>query len=110
MQTIDTEEFKRLREEHVPVIDVLPAKMHDEKHIAGTANVPVTRDDFADAVAEQIGGSQGPVVVYCANAECDASPKAAHKLEKAGFEQVYDYDGGTAAWEAAGGELAGAQA
>jgi len=42
------------------------------------------------------------VVVYCANAECDASPKAAERLEEAGFTDVVDYQGGTQSWEEAG--------
>lgn len=38
------------------------------------------------------------IVVYCSSFECDASRQAAEKLDHAGFEAVYDYEGGTRDW------------
>mgnify|MGYP003626742147 CR=1 FL=1 len=38
------------------------------------------------------------VVVYCANFDCPASTDAARKLDEAGFNNVYDYEGGTQDW------------
>jgi len=34
------------------------------------------------------------LVSFCKNFECDASPKAAKKLEKLGFDHVVDYEVG----------------
>lgn len=45
-----------------------------------------------------VGDKQRKIVVYCANHDCDASDKAADRLEKAGFKNVYDYAGGTEDW------------
>jgi rhodanese-related sulfurtransferase len=47
--------------------------------------------------------------VYCANQQCDASEKAAQKLEAAGFTDVSRYTGGAAAWEKEAGEIPAGQ-
>lgn len=107
MQTIDTGQAAEQREKGVPLIDVLPEEVHEQKHIAGTKNIPIDSDDFVNQVAAEAGGKDQPVIVYCANAQCDASPKAAQKLEQEGFTDVRDFEGGIAAWEEAGLSLAG---
>jgi len=42
------------------------------------------------------------IVVYCASDTCDASPKAAKRLEKMGYENVIDYPGGKKDWAEGG--------
>jgi CBS domain-containing protein len=42
------------------------------------------------------------VVVYCWDALCDMSPRAAWRLERLGFGPVYDYGDGKVDWMAAG--------
>ncbi len=34
--------------------------------------------------------------------DCDASPKAAERMEQLGYERVYDYEGGKVDWQEAG--------
>lgn len=48
-----------------------------------------------------------PVVVYCANAECDVSLKAARALEEKGYKNVIDFEDGYAGWRRAGYPLVG---
>ena len=84
--------------------------MYRKAHIPGSKNLPVGTEDFEKEVEEMAGGKDKEVVVYCADQECDASPKAARKLEEAGFQNVSDYEGGTDDWKQAGLELAGAVA
>jgi len=110
MRTAGADDVATYLEENVPVIDVLPEQVHQQKHIPDTANVPVDADDFVERVEQLAGGKQQPVVVYCANTECDASPKAGEKLEAAGFTDVIDFEGGLAEWRSAGKELAGDEA
>lgn len=107
MRNIDTNEAKKLKEQGVPVIDVLPPDHYEQKHIPGSINIPLQDDHFIDKAREQIEYQDKPVVVYCANTSCDASPKAAQALEAAGFADVADYEGGIEAWEAAGLEVTG---
>ena len=42
------------------------------------------------------------MIVYCWDALCDMSPRAAQHLERFGFSSVYDYSTGKADWIAAG--------
>ena len=57
-----------------------------------------------------VGGKKDkPIVVYCASTTCDASPKAARRLNEAGFSKVYDYEGGVKAWKESGLELKGSE-
>lgn len=101
MQTIDRDELKRMNEtdhEDFVLINVLPREAFNEKHIRTSINIPVDSDDFSGKVESVAGGKHRKIVVYCANSDCDASPKAARKLEEAGFDKVYDYEGGTEDW------------
>ena len=101
MKTLSKKDLKRMNEqehEDFVLINVLPKRHFNEQHIRTSVNVPHDQDDFAEKV-ETIAGHKGRrIVVYCASFECDASPKAAKKLEDAGFSQVYDYEGGTRDW------------
>lgn len=101
MKTIDRETLKRMNEvehEDFVLINVLPREAFNERHIRTSINVPVALEDFAERVAAVAASKDRKIVVYCANFECDASPKAARKLEEAGFSKVHDYEGGTQDW------------
>ena len=102
MRTVTTDELQRLRQQDVNVINVLGEEQFKEKHIPGSRNVPMDRDDFVEKVSDLVGYKKSPVVVYCADKSCNASPKAAKKLEQAGFGSVFDYEGGVQEWEKAG--------
>jgi rhodanese-related sulfurtransferase len=106
MQTLTTEKMKELKKRNnVAVINVLSADQYREAHIPGSDNIPFDQDDFADKVEQRVGGKEEAVVVYCASEECNASPKAAKKLEAVGFTNVYDYEGGTKAWKEDGNSV-----
>jgi rhodanese-related sulfurtransferase len=104
MQTVGTERLTEMRRQNddLAVVNVLSADEFHQRHIPGSRNIPVTEDNFAEKVADRAGGRDEPVVVYCANEACDASEKAARKLDEAGFSHVYDYAGGLRAWQEAG--------
>lgn len=95
MQTIDYQQLKDLQKRNAAtIINVLPAEKFPATHIFGSLNVPLAHEDFAGNVKRIIGGKELPVVVYCASFSCDASKKAALKLEQAGFTDVMCYEGG----------------
>lgn len=48
-----------------------------------------------------------PIVVYCANADCQASPRAAEALDEMDYEQVGDFEKGLSGWINAGLPLTG---
>lgn len=104
MNTINAHDLKNRIEnsQETLVVDVLPTEHYESGHIPGATNVPLGVDHFTDAVHEIAESKEQPVVVYCANTECDLSPKAAEQLEKAGFRHVTDFEGGIEEWKAAG--------
>lgn len=102
MQTLTREELKEMNQvehEDFVLINVLSPEDFRKKHIRTSINLPQDDKDF-EKMVEKVSGEtkERKVVVYCASFECNASPKAAEKLEKAGFTQVYDYEGGTKDW------------
>lgn len=74
-------------------------------NIPESKSIPQSEPNFESRVAEIAGSKERPVVISCASAECDASPKAAKTLEQAGFERVYNFEGGLNAWKEAGSEM-----
>lgn len=108
MKTITAEQLNDImeREDEWVLIDVLPKEHYDKEHIPGAHNIPLETDDFTQQVSEVLDSDQDRVILYCANDACELSPQAARKLERAGFENVTDFEGGIEEWKAAGFETA----
>lgn len=109
MQTLNAEQLRCVIEgpQRVPVINVLDQKSYERKHIPNSVSVPLTEPNFIDQVDEQVSNRSDPLVVYCASTSCDASERAAEKLEQAGFTGVRDFAEGVKGWEDAGYHLEG---
>jgi len=111
MRTLNAAELKEMMEQRdLPVINVLPREHFDKQHIPGSVSIPVGEENFVDHVKDIAQDPGQPVVVYCADTDCSASPKAAEKLENAGFTTVYDFEAGMEGWKEAGYEVAGTAA
>lgn len=110
MKTLTTKELQKIRDERqsLPIINVLPRENYEKQHIAGSVSIPLEEQNFVQQVEGEAKSKSNPLVVYCASSECDASPKAAKKLEDAGFTRVYDYEPGTKGWKDAGLPVVGA--
>ena len=106
---ITADELKEaLESERPPVlINTLPREAHEARHIPGSVNVPT---DDIETVTSLVPNKDEPIVVYCANADCDASPTAAQKLEEMGYTNVVDFEEGYAGWRQAGHPLVGTEA
>lgn len=104
MQTIDREQLQALRQrdENLPVIEVLPRDSYETFHIPGAVNVPLGDADFDRKIEAVAPDKDREVVVYCADTECDASPKAGKRMEQLGYTNVLDYEAGKADWKEAG--------
>jgi rhodanese-related sulfurtransferase len=109
LTTISADNLKdALESEHPPVlINTLPQEAHEAKHIPGSVNVPT---DDIEEVERLVPNKDEPIVVYCANADCDASPTAAQALEELGYTDVIDFEDGYAGWRQAGYPLTGEEA
>lgn len=105
METINREEaqllVKNREREHVTVIEALPAESFEKYHLPGAINVPLD-DQFDENIQKAAPDKSQPVLVYCMDADCDASPKAAKRMEELGYSNVYDYEAGKVDWKEAG--------
>lgn len=104
MQAIDRGQLKEKLDtaELQAVIEVLGPRSYAEYHIPGAVNVPFGDENFDAEIQEAAPDKSKPVAVYCMDASCDASPKAAARMEELGYEQVFDYEAGKADWKGAG--------
>jgi rhodanese-related sulfurtransferase len=83
--------------ENALVVDLSASADFEKGHIAGSRNVlPSAFDPEHKRLAP---ARNLPVVVVCRDGQ--ASARAAARLQKAGFSQVYWLDGGVAAWRQA---------
>ena len=78
------------------VVDVRSPHEYEEKHIAGSVNIPLSH--LTERVNEL--PRDRPLLVHCAGGY--RSSIAASVLQRAGFRQVSELAGGLAAWESAG--------
>jgi rhodanese-related sulfurtransferase len=103
MKNIQTAELASVLRSNRPLalVDVLPENAYEENHIPRAMNIPVRSNDFVEQATAKLDMAT-PVVVYCADSACDASEKAARKLESAGFQEVYEYAPGIEGWKTAG--------
>jgi len=92
------QEMKRKSEDMI-LIEVLGEKPFKESHIQGAINIPLK--EIGHTVKEKYDKDQ-EIVVYCKDKECQASPTAAEKLDKLGYDHVYDYEAGKKDWQEAG--------
>lgn len=92
-------------QEDIFLINVLDREAFEKRHIPGSVNIPLKDEEFLDKVEERTDYKSKEVVVYCANTECEASPKAAKVLEDAGYTNVYDFEAGMKGWQESGYEV-----
>jgi rhodanese-related sulfurtransferase len=102
----DLAAVKELLEDGAQLVEVLPREEYEEIHLPGAINIPLKTLD-ADTTA-QLDRAR-PVVVYCWDALCDMSPRAATRLAELAFD-VYDYVFGKVDWMAHGLPIEGTAA
>lgn len=88
------------RNDDMVVVDVLPKESFLKKHLPGAINIPEHSPDFDVLVEKLIPHKSTPVVVYCAEHDCQASARASQRIATMGYRNVSDYENGLAEWEA----------
>jgi rhodanese-related sulfurtransferase len=102
MRTITTQQLnERLANEGLTLVDVLDPKHYRKFHLPGAVNVPLG-DDFDRRIQEAVPDKNETIVVYCMDADCQASPKAGERMEELGYQNVLDYVAGKTDWKEAG--------
>lgn len=107
MQEITANDVHRLIEENPQVIlvDALGPQSFAEKHLPHSVSIPEHDPRFLEKAHQKIPDKSTPVVTYCADVDCPASEKAAHRLEEDGYRDVREFRGGLEGWEKAGYEF-----
>ncbi|REJ94962.1 MAG: rhodanese-like domain-containing protein [Planctomycetota bacterium] len=103
MQAISRAEARDLiqNEEDLTVVETLDEEYFNKFHLPGARNVPLN-DSFDENIQEVAPDRDAPVLVYCMNTDCEASAKAARRMEELGYTTVYDYEAGKVDWKEAG--------
>ena len=105
-RTVDVAGVQELLERGAQLVEVLPEEEYQELHLPGAIHLPLKE---LDAQRAKRLDRERPVVVYCWDALCDMSPRAAARLEQLGFD-VYDYALSKVDWMAHGLPMEGTAA
>jgi rhodanese-related sulfurtransferase len=96
---------QHLQDRKTKVINVLSKERYAQGHLPGSINVPEDSPDFVEQVQRLIPDKSTPMIVHCSSLECQASTKAARKLESHGYKEVYDFKAGLQGWQDAGNQF-----
>jgi rhodanese-related sulfurtransferase len=97
-RAIDLAGVRELLDRGAQLVEVLPAEEYEELHLPNAVNLPLKE---LDAQRSERLDRERPVVVYCWDALCDMSPRAATRLGELGFD-AYDYAPSKVDWMAHG--------
>lgn len=86
-------------DDDVILIDVLAPEYFRKQHIPKAINIP---GEHIEALITEVAEHHRPIVVYCYNTECQASPTVAKQLKELGYEHVYDLEVGIEGYKKAG--------
>jgi rhodanese-related sulfurtransferase len=82
------------------LVEALPEKYYLAQHLPGALHLPHDQVDALAAVV--LPEKAAPIVVYCANLQCQNSHIAAHRLLALGYTNVSVYAAGKQDWAEAG--------
>ncbi|RTR00173.1 rhodanese-like domain-containing protein [Halomonas nitroreducens] len=102
MTTIDTHTLRdwQSRGRDFILVDTLPADSFAKGHLPGAINI--VSDDILNEAPRWLPDKQATIVVYCASEDCKRAGRAAERLARLGYTEVYHYRGGKRAWLADG--------
>lgn len=96
VKLVTAEEMQSILElEDVQLVDVRTPKEYNEIRIANSQNIDFNSPTFDEDVTKL--DKNKPVILYCKSGR--RSAKCAKKLKDAGFEKVYDLEGGISKWK-----------
>lgn len=96
IKLVTAEEMQSILElEDVQLVDVRTPEEHETIHIVGSENIDFMSPTFVEDI-EKLDKSK-PVIIYCRSG--NRSAKCAKQMKEAGFELIYDLEGGISKWE-----------
>jgi rhodanese-related sulfurtransferase len=108
VSTIDLDRVRELLADGAQLVEVLPGEEFEELHLPGAINIPL-KHLTTESARQQLEPGRD-VIVYCWDALCDMSPRAASRLATAGFTRVHDYAASKVDWLANGLPVEGTHA
>ena len=100
IKPIGTEELRAINKPGIQLIDVRTPEEFAEYHIEGAQNIDISSKNFEEQI-QQLDKNE-PVYVYCRSGK--RSNDAAQKMQKMGFQKIFDLQGGILEWEKTGEE------
>ena len=88
----------RSLKDRITVIDANPIDIFNKHHVAGAKRVDYDQVKASDLPADKAA----PIVFYCMNERCGASPVAAKSARELGWSNVYLMPAGIQGWISAG--------
>lgn len=85
-------------EKKAVIVDVREDSEWREQHIPGAIHIPL--GELESRLAELKAHQNGPIITQCRSGK--RSQQAQQVLKSAGFDKVYNLDGGLIAWDKAG--------
>lgn len=96
VKLVTPEEMQSILElEDVQLIDVRTPEEYEEIHIVNAQNIDFYSPTFEEDISKL--DKTKPVIVYCKSG--GRSAKCAKIMKEAGFEKVYDLEGGISKWQ-----------
>lgn len=92
----------KANDEKFALVDVLSEESYREGHIPGPINLPLEK---LESLADSTLNKQDMIVVYCSGYSCQASTKAAIKLQVMGYQKILDFKAGKRGWQHTGLDL-----
>jgi len=95
------QEFVKKNMNKALIIDALPEKMYNKKHIKGAINIPYNKTVSHALLRKKCPkmNKNHPIIVYCYSKECDAALKIIRKLNKLGYTNSVHYKAGIQGWK-----------
>lgn len=92
-----------LEEETSPtLVDLLPPDHFEDQHIPGAKNACVFFVSFLDDLETIVPNKKGRVVLYGSSSRSHETKVAVEKMTRAGYQEIYQLEGGLEAWCEAG--------
>lgn len=96
VKLVTAEEMQSILElEDIQLVDVRTPFEHDEIRIANSQNIDFMSPTFDEDITKL--DKSKPVILYCKSGR--RSAKCAKKLKEAGFNKIYDLEGGISKWK-----------
>jgi rhodanese-related sulfurtransferase len=96
IQLVTAEEMQSILDvEEAQLIDVRTPEEYEEIHILNAQNIDFYSPTFEEEISKL--DKTKPVILYCRSGK--RSAMCAEKLKEAGFEKIYDLEGGISKWQ-----------